>query len=833
MNSPPNPFNNLQALIHRVGAGEQSKSMHTYGQCRDGEIVRDISEARKQEEHLRTVLAELKTILDNTLAGIILVQDDHIVRVNTTAEKMFGYTASEITEFNWIAFQPLIFTGKETACPAAKEQMFSLQKKNQQLFWAKVRQVSFPTDAKCESVLYLFEDVSQQKKMFEKIQQLGQAVDQSSNSIVITNTSGKIEYVNKTFVKTTGYSSQEAIGLTPAILNAGKTPESVYRDMWLTITSGREWTGEFINKKKNGELYEEYVVVSPLRNEDGEITHFVATKDNITDLKKARLQAELASQAKSDFLANMSHEIRTPMNAIIGMSELLLDTELAPEQRRYLNSVNNSAEHLLTLINDILDYSKIEAKQLVLETIPFKPHMLIEEIVTTLSLQAEQKQLQLTSLVAGDGESDCFLLGDPLRLKQVLLNITGNALKFTDTGTVTLELAIRLLDTDSSAPNSVTFTVRDTGIGISPQQQEAIFDNFSQSDSSVTRKFGGTGLGLAISKRLVQLMGGSIKVESSPGNGSTFSFTLLLPRALKQEQLVVAVPDEQPLLSAGRSLSVLLVEDNPANQELARILLENQGHDVRIAKHGLDALLYLSEEEYDLVFMDIQMPVLDGLTTTRYIRNFEQGIIEAMPECASLAERLTLRLANRHTHIVAVTANAMEEDRLCCLDAGMDHYLSKPYKKRSFHEVLENFVGATRQDHSSEQNISPLPDKKAARAMVSVGTVRGHLMENYGLKSTEADSILDTYAESLGENLQRLQKAVGNQDGEEAGCRAHALKGAFLNIGQPQLADTAHLLEKELPEKIETRHVTRVEQLIEALQPITDRKSIVKMDMKS
>lgn len=226
---------------------------------------------------------------------------------------------------------------------------------------------------------------------------------------------------------------------------------------------------------------------------------------------------------------------------------------------------------------------------------------------------------------------------------------------------------------DSSALYSVGFTVRDTGIGIPREQQKIIFDDFSQTDGSITRKFGGTGLGLAISRRLVQFMGGAIEVESSPGKGSTFSFTLFLPRALKQRQVITGPQVEQPPLAVARNLTVLLVEDNPANQELATILLKNQGHDVRVANNGLEALQCLSKEEYDLVFMDIQMPVMDGLTTTRYIRKFEQGIIEGMPECAAIAEHLALRLGGRHLHIIAVTANAMESDRQCCLDSGMDN----------------------------------------------------------------------------------------------------------------------------------------------------------------
>ncbi len=780
-------------------------------------MAQDVSEARKMEKQLRSALTELQVILDNTVLGLVLVRDDHVLRVNSTFEKMFGYAQNELHDLAWSHFRSTLFVGEKIKCWDSDGWMFSLRKKDKQLFWGKVRQVVIENNSQQNGILYFFEDMSSQKEMFEKIQRLGQAVEQSSNSVVITNTEGVIEYVNKTFVQTTGYSAEEALGQTPAILQSGLTPEALYRDMWLTLKQGKEWTGEFVNKKKSGELYEEHVVISPIRDEQNEITHFVATKENITDLKKAREQADFANQAKGEFLANMSHEIRTPMNAIIGMTELLLDTNLRPEQKKYLDNVNSSATLLLSLINDILDYSKIEAGRLELEKRPFDPRAVIKQVVTTLSVLADQKGIQLRTRAIGEDDTSCQPVGDSLRLRQILLNLIGNAIKFTHEGTVTLEFSVQQVDISHYAGNfcTVRFAIHDTGIGISREQQKYIFDSFTQADSTITRDFGGTGLGLAISSRLVRMMGGSLTLESTPGKGSVFSFSLLLPRDL--EQSVVAPIEKRRMASSERRLSILLVEDNPANQELAKILLEREGNDVTIANNGLEALEFLSEQEYDLIFMDMQMPVMDGLTATRYIREIEQGRAENIPELTAKSGQLAMRLAGHHTHIIAVTANAMQEDRQRCFDAGMDDYLSKPYKKTSLQKILWDC-----DMHSMpEGNMMPESAVQSEMQAISADEVCDHLMKSFDLDRAEAETVLDTYCGSLTDNLVNLQQALQKQQLEEASRQAHALKGALLNLGLTELADTAYALEKEAAGEPKNSHVLLVEQLIDKLQPIT------------
>jgi PAS domain S-box-containing protein len=780
-------------------------------------MAQDITTAKRMDERLHSALAELKVILDNTMLGLILVQDERVIRVNTTFESMFGYSFDEIVDMPWSRFRSAIFAGKEAECWDGSGRMFSMVKKTelgvktQQPFWSKVRQVSIGSDRSKETTreLYLFEDMSSQNEMFEKIQRLSQAVEQSSNSVVITSTDGIIEYVNRTFVSTTGYNAHEIIGQSLEILAPSKVEADVYKKMWSTVRAGDEWTGELVNKKKDGAFYEENVVASPIRNEENEITHIIVTKENITDLKKARQQADSANKAKSEFLANMSHEIRTPMNSIIGMTELLLETELHSEQKGYVENVNSSASVLLSLINDILDFSKIEAGKLELDYRPFRPRQLAEEVVGTLKILAEQKGIELRLNVVND--DDCHPLGDSLRIRQVLLNLLGNAIKFTHQGNVTLEVNIRSTHANYC---SASFTISDTGIGISQDQQENIFANFTQADSSITRDFGGTGLGLAISNRLLQLMGSEIYLKSTLGVGSVFSFNLLFEEG---KDPVMSTEKQQDVVDSSKQcLDILLVEDNPANQRLAVIILEKQNQKVTVANNGLEALSYLSRQHFDLIFMDMQMPVMDGLTATRYIRQIEQGIAVDLPELDTVSDQLHDRLIDGHVYIVAVTANAMYEDRKQCLEAGMDEYLSKPYKKYSLLKILHHFG-------EKESKAEPLSvaQKEEETVVVSWDEVMQHLMKHFELEREDAQTVLSTYAESLSQGLVDLREHIEAGEGEEGGRQAHAMKGGLLNLGLSHLAETAFILEKELPEQVEKRHFSLLEQLAEALKGLT------------
>jgi len=767
-------------------------------------LARDVTREIEMDLYLSTAIAELDIIFENSSLAIVYEHQERIARVNKAFEDMFHFDRQEVLGQKWQELFSTLQRGKTDSFWDKITEAHYVQNKIGEEFWITINKRSTDPDNPAVGTIWIFENISKQKEAELKIKQLSMAVEQSSNSVVITDTSGTIQYVNSTFVRITGYTFAEAIGQNPSILKSGKTPDAVFKKMWETIASGEEWSGQFTNRKKNGELYEEHVTIAPIRNENDEITNFIATKENITTLKEAYQQADLANKAKSEFLANMSHEIRTPMNLIFGMTELLLDTELQVEQKEFLNHIQSAVINLLSLINDILDYSKIESGKLVFEQEVMVLKQLFADLKGTLTLAAEKKGIDLQFII--ENKSDCNPVGDQLRLHQVLMNLSENAIKFTEKGKVEVKVVVR----DSGENRCTTeFTVKDTGIGIEADKQKDIFESFSQANSSTTRKYGGTGLGLAISSKLIALMGGEIELSSALSLGTIFSFTLSFP---KGECLEPEKESDKLSATPNTPLSILVVEDNKANQALARLLLLKNKHRVTMSDNGLEALRVLSENSFDVILMDIQMPVMDGLTATSIIRKFETNVPDPLPEYPDLQEQLHLTLSGKHISIIAMTANAMRGDREKCLAAGIDDYLTKPYSSLQLRTALAEVCNSA-DKNSDVSSVNSQEEQVVERSVpVSRAMVQEHLKENFSIDDSAMQDILATVTESLVTAVTALTLALKGKNMSEVASSAHQLKGALLNLGMQRQAQLTTKIEKyALAKELQDCHAVMTE----------------------
>ena len=513
--------------------------------------------------------------------------------------------------------------------------------------------------------------------------------------VAITDLKGTITLVNDTFCAISKYTRDELIGQNHRILNSGHHPKSMFTEMFRTISAGTTWRHDVCNKAKDGSLYWVDTTIVPIQNDSGVIEGYVSIRQDITKRKereaaneRAAASERAASEAKSAFLANMSHEIRTPLNAILGYTEVLGSERITEHERaEHLETIRRNGEHLLSVINDVLDISKIEAGRMSVEPVELLTVELFTQAVSLMQVRADAKGLALD--LEFETEIPRTIRTDPVRLRQVLLNLIGNAIKFTEIGGVRLIVGLEEADEPM-----LRIEVADTGIGMTPEQRDRVFMPFAQADSSTTRKFGGTGLGLHISGRLVEMLGGEIGMTSEPGVGS--SFIIRVPSGTGREVERTSASDAWEEVVALRKIEqeharatdreallgrrILVAEDGPDNQRLVRHFLEKAGASVDIVENGRLAVeRMVADPAYHAVLMDVQMPEMDGHEATRRIR------------------------AGGFTGpIIALTAHAMSEERDAILASGCDAFLTKPIVRQTLIETIARWVSSSDQTELPE-----------------------------------------------------------------------------------------------------------------------------------
>jgi two-component system sensor histidine kinase EvgS len=798
------PFERLsRARAELERANEEIRRVNAGLEHRVAERTASLDQANAS---LRDGAARIQSILDTVAEGIFSIDAHGVVETfNRAAERIFGYPAVEVIGHDvkmlmheahhalhgrvlddFRATGQASVTGRPTEVLAAR--------KDGSIFPMEISVSHMRLHGEGHFTV-IGRDITERKSANDQLSKLSLAVEQSPESIVITDLEGRIEYVNEGFVHATGYNREDVIGRNPRLLQSGGTPPETYVALWNALSQGRPWKGEFHNRRKDGSEYVEFASVTPLYQPDGSISHYVAVKEDITERKRirieldrhqqhleelvesrtvelstARREAEAANHAKSSFLATMSHEIRTPLSGMMGMLELLSMSPLSDEQHETLQMARDSARGLLRILNDVLEWSKIEEGKLELAPQPTSIAALLNEVANNYAPVASGKSVILMHQV--DVHLSQAFMVDGLRLSQVLNNFVSNAIKFSHEGG-RVELRAELIARREGVED-IRCSVKDTGIGIDIEAQSRLFQSYGQASADTARMYGGTGLGLAICRRLADLMGGRIDVASEPGRGSTFSITLTLPLAKttvepRQGRVTVAAPFAWPLVDGAVSAEaprVLVVDDHPTNRKLLARQLALFGLRVEVASDGREALPLWRDGRYAMVITDCHMPQLDGYELTYAIRGIEAD--QARPR----------------TPIFAWTANALADEAEKCGAAGMDELLIKPTDLGQLQRLLEKWLPTVARAVPDRPEASAAPRADAAPPPLDLST----LTIMCGEGSAAVRENLLAFRRVNDQDAVQLRQAVAQDDLERVVHASHRMLGSSGIVGAHDLA---------------------------------------------